>query len=50
MIHNSKTMKGFVFVAGEGHKNKKDFDYLIKICLEFNKIEKASKKKEPLNK
>lgn len=46
MIHNGKTMKGFIFVAEEGYKNKKDFDYWINLSLDFNKKAKASKKKK----
>ncbi len=45
MIHNGKTMKGFVFVDEAVLKTKKDLDYWINVCLEFNKKAKASKKK-----
>lgn len=45
MIHNGKSMKGFVFVNEDGYKNKKEFDHWIKLCLEYNKIAKASKSK-----
>ena len=48
MIHNGRTMTGFVFVAGEGIKRKKDFEYWVGLALEFNKEAKASKK--PLKK
>src|SRR5215469_11455797 len=44
MIHNGRTMTGFVFVAGEGIKRKKDFEYWIKLALDFNKEAKATKK------
>lgn len=46
MIHGGRTMKGFVFVSPEGYMDKKDFDYWIKLCLEFNKIANPSKKKK----
>jgi TfoX/Sxy family transcriptional regulator of competence genes len=45
MIHNGKTMKGFVFVSPEGYKGKKNFDYWINAALTFNKLAKASKKR-----
>ena len=45
MIHNGKTMTGFVFVGPEGYKGKKNFDYWINAALAFNKLAKASKKK-----
>jgi hypothetical protein len=45
MIHGSRLMKGFVFVSPEGYKDKKDFNYWIRLCLEFNKVAKPSKKR-----
>lgn len=45
MIHGKRLMKGFVFVHPEGYKSKKDFEYWIDLCLEFNKIAQPSKKK-----
>ena len=45
MIHNGKTMKGFVFVSEEGYKGKNNFDYWVNTSLAFNKDAKASKKK-----
>ncbi len=45
MVFTGKPMKGYVFVAEEGMKSKKDFDYWINLCLEFNSKAKATKKK-----
>lgn len=45
MVFTGKPMKGYVFVAEEGMKSKKDFDYWINLCVEFNSKAKASKKK-----
>ncbi len=36
MIHAGKTMRGFIFVDGDSIKSKKDFDYWIKLSLDFN--------------
>ena len=44
MIHNGRTMTGFVFVSEEGIRKKKDFDYWVDVALKFNKEAKASKK------
>ena len=44
MIHNGRTMTGFVFVSTEGIRKKKDFEYWVNLALEFNKEAKASKK------
>jgi TfoX/Sxy family transcriptional regulator of competence genes len=44
MIHNGRTMTGFVFVSEEGIRKKKDFEYWVDLALEFNKEAKATKK------
>lgn len=46
MDFSGKSMKGFVFVDEYGIKNKKDLDYWIQLCLQFNPKAKASKKKK----
>lgn len=46
MVFTGKPMKGYVYVAEEGMKSKKDFDYWIGLCVEFNSKAKASKKKK----
>ncbi len=46
MIHNGKMMKGYIFVDEGGYRNPKDFKRLIDLCLEFNKMAKATKKKK----
>lgn len=45
MDFTKKPMKGYVYVNEDGIKNKKDFDYWVNLCLEFNSVAKASKKK-----
>ncbi|MEO6850896.1 MAG: TfoX/Sxy family protein [Mucilaginibacter sp.] len=44
MIRNGKTMKGFIYVSEERFRTQKDFDYWIKLVLEYNPKAKASKK------
>jgi TfoX/Sxy family transcriptional regulator of competence genes len=44
MLRNSKAIKGYIYVSEEGTKTKKQLDYWIKACLDFNKDAKASKK------
>ena len=46
MMRNGRSMKGFIYVNELGIKAKKDFDYWIKLCLDFNAKAKASKKKK----
>jgi TfoX/Sxy family transcriptional regulator of competence genes len=45
MIFTGKPMKGYVFVSEEGMKTKKQLDYWIGLCVDFNKEAKSSKKK-----
>ncbi|HEY9009038.1 TfoX/Sxy family protein [Ohtaekwangia sp.] len=44
MVHNGRTMTGFVFVHEDAIKTKKNFDYWIALALAFNKEAKAAKK------
>ncbi|HXS36211.1 MAG TPA: TfoX/Sxy family protein [Flavipsychrobacter sp.] len=46
MDFSGKPMKGYVYVNAEGLKTKKDFDYWINLCVEFNGKSKAAKKKK----
>jgi hypothetical protein len=39
-------MVGFVFISSEAMQSKAEFDYWIELSLEFNKIAKASNKKD----
>ena len=45
MVFTGKPMKGYVYVSEEGMKTKKEFDFWIGLCIEFNKRAKASKKR-----
>jgi len=46
MDMSGKTMKGFVLVDEHGTKKAADFLYWVNLCLEFNPLAKASKKKK----
>jgi TfoX/Sxy family transcriptional regulator of competence genes len=45
MDFNGRPMKGYVFVSEDGFKSKRDLDYWVGLCLEFNTKAKSSKKK-----
>ena len=45
MDFTGRPMKGYIFISAEGMKTKKNFDYWIQLCLDFNLKAKASKKK-----
>ena len=46
MDFNHKPMKGYVFVSDVAMKSKKDFEYWINLCLDFNHQAKAAPKKK----
>lgn len=45
MIMKGKELNGYCYVSEEGYRTNIDFDYWINLCLDFNKIAKASKKR-----
>ena len=46
MDFTGRPMKGYIMVDETGMKAKKDFDYFIDLCLNFNKVAKSSKKRK----
>lgn len=46
MDFTKRPMKGYVMVDDTGMMTKKEFDYWINLCLEFNNKAKSSKKKK----
>lgn len=44
MIMKGKQMDGFCYVEPEGFRKSADFDYWMKISLDYNKIAKKAKK------
>ncbi len=46
MVMKGKTMKGYVYVSEEGFRTKKELDYWINLCLEYNSDAKAAKKRK----
>ncbi len=49
MLMKGKEYRGYCYINPEGFSNKKDFDYLLKICLDYNKISNKSTKKKTTN-
>jgi hypothetical protein len=45
MIHSGKPIRGYVYVHEDAIRDKKDFDFWINLCLEWNQFAKASKTK-----
>lgn len=46
MDFTKRPMKGYVMVEEVAMKTRKEFDYWINLCLEFNSKAKSSKKKK----
>jgi TfoX/Sxy family transcriptional regulator of competence genes len=46
MVMKGREYKGYGYVSQDVIKLKKDFEYWINLCLEFNSKAKASKKKK----
>lgn len=44
MIMKGREFKGFGYVTQDAIRSKKDFDFWINLCLDFNSSAKASKK------
>ena len=46
MIMKGMQLRGYCYVSEEGYKSKPNFEYWLKLCLDFNDKAKASKKKK----
>jgi hypothetical protein len=46
MIMRGKQLKGYCYVSPEGFKSKKDFNFWMQLCLDYNPKAKASKSKK----
>jgi hypothetical protein len=44
MWMKGKEYKGYCYIIPDGFKEKQDFEYFMNLCLDYNKISKASKK------
>jgi TfoX/Sxy family transcriptional regulator of competence genes len=45
MKMKGREYKGYCYISPEGFKTKKDFEYWLGLCLEFNDKAKAAKRK-----
>ena len=45
MTMKGKEIKGYCYVQPAGFKNKKDFEFWLNLCLDFNNRAKSSKKR-----
>ncbi|MFO0479657.1 MAG: TfoX/Sxy family protein [Bacteroidota bacterium] len=49
MLMKGKEYKGYCYINPEGFSNRKDFEYFINICLDYNKVSTKSKSKKTTN-
>jgi len=47
MIMKGKQLRGYCYVSEDGYKSKVNFEYWLKLCLDFNEKAKTSKRKKP---
>jgi TfoX/Sxy family transcriptional regulator of competence genes len=45
MDFTGRPMNGYIMVDSSGMKSKRELDYFVNLCLDFNKVAKSSKKK-----
>jgi len=45
VMARDKPSKDYVYVSEEGFQRRQDFDHWIRLCLDFNPLAKASKKR-----
>jgi len=46
MMMKGKQLRGYCYVSEEGYRSKENFEYWLKLCLDFNEKAKSSKKKK----
>ena len=46
MDFTGRPMKGYVFVTPDGYDSDKDLEHWLELCLDFNPLAKASKKRK----
>jgi TfoX/Sxy family transcriptional regulator of competence genes len=46
MLMKGREYKGFCYISEIGYQSKKDFEYWLHLCLDFNSRAKASKTKK----
>ena len=46
MDFTGRPMKGYVFISPEGFESEEDLSFWIQLCVDFNPLAKASKKRK----
>lgn len=46
MLMKGKEYKGYCYINPGGFKDRKDFEFYVNLCLDYNKVAKLSKKRK----
>jgi hypothetical protein len=46
MLMKGKEYKGYCYIHPEGFKNRKDFEFFLNLCLDYNHLAKSSKNRK----
>lgn len=46
MLMKGKEYKGYCYINPIGFKSRKDFEFYLNLCLDYNKVAKSSKKRK----
>lgn len=46
MLMKGKEYKGYCYINPDGFKDRKDFEFFLNLCLDYNKVAKSSKKRK----
>jgi TfoX/Sxy family transcriptional regulator of competence genes len=46
MDFTGRPMKGYVMIDDSGMNSKRNFDYFVNLCLDFNQVAKSSRRKK----
>ena len=49
MIMKGKELKGYAYINPAGYESRKDFEYWINLCLDYNGRAKPAKKRKRVN-
>jgi hypothetical protein len=46
MLMKGKEYKGYCYINPDGFKSRKNFEFFLNLCLDYNKVAKSSKKRK----
>lgn len=46
MLMKGKEYKGYCYINPVGFKDRKDFEFFLNLCLDYNKVARSSKKRK----